>query len=248
MFESTLDPIFKPLLNIPPIWSILIISLIIALIVTFVYKWMTDQSLMKVLKEDIKRFQQEMKEFKQDPKKVMEIQKKAMETNMKYMMHSMKPTLITFIPIIIIFGWLNANLAFEPITPGEEFTTTVLFEEGTSGTIELTIPEQVELLTNSTQTIQEDKTIWRLKGEGGEYILEYKYNEKIYTTELLITNQQAYKQPIKRIKNSDIETIQIDNQKAKPLTIFGWRIGWLGTYIIFSIIFSITLRKILKLH
>lgn len=103
VFESLLNPIFGPLLKLPPLWAIIIISLVIAILITLVYKWMTDQHLMKSLKDDIKKFQKEMKELKHEPQKVMAIQKKAMQTNMKYMMHSMKPTLVTFLPIILIF-------------------------------------------------------------------------------------------------------------------------------------------------
>ncbi len=69
MFESILNPIFSPLLNLPIFWAILIISLVIAVFITFVYKWMTDQHLMKTLKEEIKDFQKQMKEFKHEPKK-----------------------------------------------------------------------------------------------------------------------------------------------------------------------------------
>jgi uncharacterized membrane protein (DUF106 family) len=32
------------------------------------------------------------------------------------------------------------------------------------------------------------------------------------------------------------------------MNLFGWEVGWLGTYIVFSIVFSMGLRKILKLH
>ena len=185
-----------------------------------------------------------MKEFKQDPKKVMEIQKRAMETNMKYMMHSLKPTLITFLPIIIIFGWLNAHLAYEPIMPGQEFTTTAIFEPGTMGSITLLIPEQIELLSDAKQEIKNNQATWNLKGATGEYILEYKFNEKTYKKELLITDKRDYKPPIEKIKDDSLKELRISNQKVRPL--FG--LSWIWTYIIFSIVFSMVLRKILKLH
>ena len=57
VFENLLGPIFAPLLKLPIFWAILIIALFVSLIITFVYKWMTDQHLMKTLKEDIKSFQ-----------------------------------------------------------------------------------------------------------------------------------------------------------------------------------------------
>jgi uncharacterized membrane protein (DUF106 family) len=245
MFETILNPIFSPLLNLPVFWSILIIALFVALIITFVYKWMTDQHLMKSLKAEIKEFQQKMKEFKHDPKKVMEIQKRAMETNMKYMMHSMKPTLITFIPIIIIFGWLNANLAYMPIMPDQEFTTTALFDKGTMGEIKIIPPEGIDLVSNATQEIVDNQAEWTLKGISGNYLLEYEFNSESHTKELLIA-EKGYEKPVKNIKDSKLNILKINHEKVKPIP--GVPLGWLGTYIIFSIIFSMSLRKIMKLH
>lgn len=249
MLESILNPIFGPLLSLPVFWAVFIISFVIALLITLVYKWMTDQHLMKTLKEEIKGFQQQMKEFKHDPKKVMEIQKRAMQTNMKYMMHSMKPTLVTFLPIIIIFGWLHANLAFEPIMPGQEFTVNALFQKDITGSVTLkSSPDGIELLNNFTQEIKEGKVEWKLKGDTGEYILEYQYGERVYSKELLITSKRAYKEAVKKINDDVVKVLETKHEKTIPLNIFGWKIGWLGTYILFSIIFSMGLRKILKLH
>jgi uncharacterized membrane protein (DUF106 family) len=248
MFESILNPIFGPLLNLPVFWAVFIVSFVIALLITLVYKWMTNQHLMKSLKDEIKAFQQQMKEFKHDPKKVMDIQKRAMQTNMKYMMHSMKPTLITFLPIIIIFGWLHANLAFVPIMPGQEFIVGAEFQPDISGDVNLIVPENIELLNNASQEIKDGKAAWKLKGGAGEYILEYQYGDRIYSKELLITSEQGYKEPIKKINDDIVKVLETNHAKTTPLEIFGWKIGWLGTYIIFSIIFSMGLRKILKLH
>ena len=73
---------------------------LITLLITLIYKFTTDQDLMKQLKAELKELQAEMKALKSEPEKAMEVQKRAMQTNMKYMMQSMKATLFTFIPII----------------------------------------------------------------------------------------------------------------------------------------------------
>ncbi|MFC1769138.1 EMC3/TMCO1 family protein, partial [Nanoarchaeota archaeon] len=96
VFETLLDPIFNPLLALSPLWIMLILSFLVSALITLIYKFTTDQNLMKSLKEEIKEFQNEMKELKHDPSKMMEVQKKAMQTNMKYMMQSLKSTLFTF--------------------------------------------------------------------------------------------------------------------------------------------------------
>ena len=125
--NNILDPILGPLLNFPTLLAVIILSFVISLIITIVYKYTTNQDLMKQLKEEMKEFQREIKELKKDPERAMQVQKKSMQTNMKYMMHSMRSTLFSIVPIIIIFGWMNSNLAFDPILPGQEFTTSVVF-------------------------------------------------------------------------------------------------------------------------
>jgi len=104
---SILDTIFAPVMNLGEPWSLLIISFILTGAITLAYKFLTDQKLMKELKDEMKSLQTEMKSLKNKPEIMMEVQKKAMEKNMKYMMQSLKPTLITFIPIIFIFSWLR---------------------------------------------------------------------------------------------------------------------------------------------
>src|SRR3989344_3715081 len=114
MAFSFLDPFLGPLFRLPSFLALLIFSLLVSLLITLIYKYTTNQSLMKQLKGEIKEFQKEMKELKDKPGEVMRVQKEAMKTNLKYMSMSMKSTLITFIPIIFIFGWMNTHLAFEP--------------------------------------------------------------------------------------------------------------------------------------
>ena len=106
-FTSFLDPILEPFMSIPSPWNLFLLSFILTLIMTLLYKFMTDQKLMKELKDEMKELQSEMKTLKDSPEKMMEVQKKAMERNMKYLLQSLKPTLITFIPVLIIFSWMR---------------------------------------------------------------------------------------------------------------------------------------------
>jgi uncharacterized membrane protein (DUF106 family) len=248
ILEALFDPIFRPLLNLPPFWGILLISFIISLIITICYKFFTDQTVMKQLKAEMKAMQKEMKTLKDKPDKFMAMQKKTMSKNMEYMKRSMKPTLITFLPIIIIFGWLHANFAFIPIAPGQEFGTTVVFHEGTQGSITMLPPEYVELMSDSTQEIVNGETVWKLKAEEGLHNLEFEYGDERYGIEVLVTNEKKYETPLKPIKNSRIKEIRIDHEKLVVLDLFGWQMGWLGAYIIFSIVFSMGMRKLMKLH
>ena len=101
------DFIFGWLVALNPLFGLIVISLVLTLIITIAYKYLTDQKLMKELKDKLKDYQNQMKENKQDHQKVMEIQKQAMDANMKYMIQSFKPTIYTLLPLILIFNWLR---------------------------------------------------------------------------------------------------------------------------------------------
>lgn len=109
MFDGFLNSIFGGLISEFPLFTLILLSFLLTLFVTLIYKWMTDQEMMKSLREDLKKYQGEMKSLSSEPEKMMSVQKKALDANMKYMMHSFKPMLITFIPLIIIFGWLRSS-------------------------------------------------------------------------------------------------------------------------------------------
>jgi len=245
---NILDPIFGPLLNLPTLWAVILLSFLISLIITIVYKYTTNQDLMKQLKDEMKEFQREVKELKKEPEKAMQIQKKSMQTNMKYMMHSMRSTLFSIIPILVIFGWMNANFAYDPILPGQEFTTTITFEENVDGTIELSVPRGVAIGDKARKEVKDGEVKWILSGDEGEYLLEYILDGKKYSKEVLITEENRYKDPTKRVRDGVVESIEIDNEPKKLFNLFGWKVGWLGAYIMFSILFSILVRRIIKVY
>lgn len=246
-FENVLDPIFSPLLNFPILWSVILLSFLISLIITLIYKYTTDQNLMKQLKEEMKAFQKQAKELKKEPERAMQVQKKAMKINMKYMMQSMKSTLYSFLPIILIFGWMNANFAYEPILQGQEFTTTITFQDRVDGIVELSVPEGILIDGRTKKEIIDNKVKWLLSGERGEYLLEYIFDSKKYNKEVIIS-ETRYKEPIKNIRGDRVKTIEIEYDKRILLNLFGWKMGWLATYIIFAITFSIIIRKLVKVY
>ncbi|TKJ17441.1 hypothetical protein CEE44_02800 [Candidatus Woesearchaeota archaeon B3_Woes] len=251
-FESLLNPVLNPLLEfLGYFWTLMILVFVITMIITLIYKYTTNQSLMKDLKAELKAFQKQIKELKDQPEKAMGVQKKMMQTNSKYMMHSFKPMLFTFLPIIIFFGWMSAHLGYYPLLPGEEFSVTMDFNEGVNGEVELVLPD-LEVMNGLTQTIQAGQVKWVLEGEVGEYQLNYKFNDDIYSNVVLISDEKNYKLPVTKIKKDGVKSITVSNKKVQPLTVLPipWinNFGWLGTYILFSIMFSILIRKLLKVY
>jgi uncharacterized membrane protein (DUF106 family) len=251
-FENLLNPILNPLLvSTGYFWTLFILSFVIALIITVIYKYTTNQSLMKDLKSELKEFQKQAKNLRDKPEEAMKVQKRMMESNSKYMMHSFKPMLFTFLPIIIFFGWMSAHLAYYPILTGEEFSVTMNFNEGVGGDVMISLPDMLTSVNNINQTILANQAKWVLKGEDGEYLINYNFNGVTYSNEILITSEKTYKQPLTKIKEGGIKDIKVNIEPVKPfgfLSLFGWKPGWLGAYIILSIIFSTVIRKLMKVY
>jgi uncharacterized membrane protein (DUF106 family) len=248
--EQLLDPIMRPLLNLDPILAVAIVAFIVSVIITVIYKFTTNQNLMKQLKDEMKEFQKEMKELREHPEEMMKVQKKAMETNMKYMMQSFKSTIFTILPIILIFGWMNANYAYESISPEEQFQIGFDFAKGSMGNVSVYAPEGIEVIGDKTQDIINDKALFTFKGNEGDYIenrsLKFEYNQRLFFKDIIITNSQEYAKKQELIKDSNLKSITIDYKKKVILPVINW--GWLGTYIIFSIVFSMLLRRWLKVY
>ncbi len=250
--DPVFNPVLLPLVNWNPLIAMILLSFVISLLIVLVYKFFTNQEEMKRLKEEQKEFQKRMRELRENPAEMMKIQKEAMSKNFDYMKHSIKAMLITMLPVILFFGWMNAHLNFEPIFPGETYSVTAEFGPGVNGRAEL-IPDQgTQVVGNSTQEIAAGKTgtaTWSLKSSEGAHDLTIKTGTVQQTKTVLISTGREYLEPTARFSHSDITFITVNHQKLiiLPIGFRNW-LGWLGVYILLSIVFSIALRKVMKVY
>ena len=268
ILDPALDFIFRPLLNLGYLGFLLIMSFLISLGIILLTKYTTNQKLMKELRDSMKSYQDQMKEHKNNPSKVLELQKKAMEQNMEYMKHSFRTTIYSFIPIIIILGWVGSSVAYLPIMPNEQFNTTLLFNKNFQGNVTIDIPNEIKLLSNKAIPIEGGRASWILKSQKeGNYEIMFNADHEVSSKEVLITNALKYSPVVKRKKGlidfiygsregyldstGSVQQITLNNKFTHPignLSLFGWQPGWLGIYIISSIIFTMILRKFLKVY
>ncbi|MBI2580388.1 DUF106 domain-containing protein [Candidatus Woesearchaeota archaeon] len=247
------------ILNLPPLAAILVISIAVSVVTTVIYKYTTNQKLMKGIKDEVKSMQAEIRSTK-EPGRAAQLQKEMMKKSMQQMNSSWKSMIVTIIPLFLLFGWMQAHLAYSPLMPGEEFTATAYFVPGTEGNITIAATEGTEglnILTEPVQEIKDGKAIWRLKGENeGAYRLSYSFGDELYAQNVIVTDKFGYESPIlaksKGIKkDSRVERVVIGLKPLQPfgeVALLGWKPGWLATYIIFSIIASMLLRKWLKIY
>lgn len=261
VLENLLNPILNPLLPLGPFWAILIVSLVVSLITTIIYKYATNQHKLRSLKADLKRYQKKMTAAsKSDPKKAMSLQKDIMKLNGQYMKASMKSTLYTFLPIIIFFGWLGAHFVYAPLLVDQPFNVTVQLQDGIQGNMTLFLPGNWSESSSATQEITSSVLTWDGLSSPTDGMQDLRFvhepsGEEQYA-QVLITKDYYYSEPVIPISDSKVfSSITIGNKKLhvfdgififKDLPIIK-NANWFWSYFIFSIIFSTVLRKVLKL-
>jgi len=101
---------------ISPIVGIIFISLILSLLSTLSWKYLTDQDLLKSIREKTKNLQEELKKNKDEPNKLAGLNSKMAKENWEAMKiqykQSIKPMLITLIPFALAFVWIRKT--YEP--------------------------------------------------------------------------------------------------------------------------------------
>lgn len=243
--DPLFDFIFSPFLPLPIFWAILGVSFILALLVVLVYKYTTNQERLRELQAQLKQHQKELRENK-DPSRLAELQKKTTDTSLQHLRMTIKPTLITMLPLLLIFGWFSGHFAYAPLLPNQEFNLSV--ETYANNTAEVTITAQSALEVSAKKSGATPETsLFTLIGPKGEYFLQIHVGNKTYEKQLIITTRNTYAEPISVIQDGFVEKIYTSQQEPVVINLFGWEIGWIGSYIIFSLVFNTLLRKMFKL-
>ena len=248
VLDFVFNPIFNPLLKYGPALTIIIIAAIVSLLVTIIYKYTTDQDKIKRMREESKELRLQLKEHKSNPEKVNEINSRMIAISMDQMKQSWKSMIFTMVPVILIFGWLGAHVAVAPLMPNENFDVMLNFNTGITGEVNAS-SETLDIISELPVQIADNNAFITLSGATGSHLIEFTHNNKVYSKRILISNSQEYEEPTKSVSDGTLNSINVMHNKIQPLggfSLFGWKPGWLGTYIIFTLIFSIVIRKAMR--
>lgn len=246
--------LYQGFMNLPYFWIIFIISVLVTLLTTVIYKYTTDQNELKKIKKEMKELKEKMKKHSNDQKKMMSIQKDMLDKNMVMMKQSFKSMLYTFIPLILIFAWMNSTIAYEPILPNSNVTITATISNSYPGDllkINVTSIPPAKITRNAGYDPGSDKikaAQWIMEtGDEGTYTILIESETFKQSKEIFVTSERKYENPLSQFKDSQLKSVIIGNEKVKPLKgtpVIGG-LNWLWTYIILSVFMSVGLKKLL---
>lgn len=258
-------------------YTIAYVSVGMTLLTTVVRSAVLDKEKMKEHKEKLKHHQEQIKEAqkRKDYNAVVAHQQKMMDASMEQMRHGMKPMLFTFIPVILVFGWMNANYndlgsiynmtVIDPIPQNLDVVSVYTSPNITYGSAGKELVWRVENVTyswswselgeyskgfvdvNITAKNPKNYTQTPFKGEYTTLDVEGKRAER--TLQDGAVQQLSVKRADLKV-GGDTVSYRLEYENNNPFyvaTVFGVGLGWIRWYILCGFISSLIFNKLFRI-
>lgn len=268
VFGKIFDALFYPFRSMSPWVGMIVVSFLTGLLMLFVFKWTSNQTGIRKVKNKIKAHLLELRLYKDSLALSLKAQGNILRCNLRYIGYSAKPMMVMILPLILIIIQLNFWFGYQSLTPNHSALLKVKLKQNKSP---MDIPFEIEPppeLTIETPPlrIEEFKEInWRFsaKKEGihqlslivdGETVTKMvsvaqKPLSKIspLKTEQSFIPQVLYptESPIK--DSLPVSSIEIQ-YPTRNMNFFGWHIHWLIVYFVLSIIFGFAFKGLFKVE
>lgn len=254
--------ILLPFAKMNPWMGMIVISILTALLMLFIYKKTSNQAGIKQAKDRIKAYILEMRLFQNDFKTLLATQKDLFLANARYLAYNFKPLLVMIVPIFLLLAQMNLWFGYRSPQPGETFLLKVRFiktMEVDKLNLDLEAPPGVVVDSPVLRIIDENEADWRLKIEGEtSEPLVISVNGERYLKEIPTARNSLARISTVRIKKNLWQELLYPGEKPLPadsciqkielvypeqrLVFLGIKFQWLVAYFLLSIIFGITLK------
>jgi uncharacterized membrane protein (DUF106 family) len=262
IFGKIFDLILFPFRSMSPWVGIIIISLLTALFMLFVFRYTSNQKGIKTAKNKIKAHLLEIRLFKDNLGQSLKAQGGILKQNARYIGYSSKPLLFMIVPLLLILVQMNFWFGYEPFTPEKPAILKIKLKEGfipTETQIELNPSEGITIETPALRIDEELEVNWRFStNRPGIHEIGITIGEFTETKIINARSGQLQKiSPIKPHKNFldqlfypvespiskaiPLESITI-SQPEYRFNLFGLRMHWIIVYFALSIIFGFGLK------
>jgi uncharacterized membrane protein (DUF106 family) len=275
VFSKIFDFIFFPFRSMSPWIGMILISLLTALLMLFVFRFTSNQEGIRRVKNKIKAHLLELRLFKDSLSLSFKAQGNILRYNLKYISYSAKPLLVMIIPLVLILIQLNLWFGYEALTPGQETILKVKLREGYSPlNIDLALESSpgFDIQTPPLRIEEEMEINWRLRArEKGVHDLAFIVNGQRLTKKMAVAQKPLSKISTLKVRRNfinellnpgeaplqrdlPVKTIEV-KYPVKDIKLFGWRIpwllgipSWLIVYFVLSIILGFVFKGLFKVE
>ena len=265
---TALDQVtFLPPPSYLPLTALCAVSAATGILLLLVFRYTSNQAGIGVAKERIKAHVLELRLFKDDALLVLRAQKSIVLTTLGYLKFTLVPLAVMLIPVVYLALHLDMVFGYAPLRPGDATIVAVTLAEGVSlngSTVELTVPEGLNVETPPLRITAKREMDWRVKAlKEGSFTLTIKVADRVFQKELTVSTGLARVTPerrrgrlIERLwspgeallpQDSPVDAITV-RYRPRTFELFGWETHWLVLFFLGSLAAGYALQGVFRVR
>lgn len=262
---TAFDLILGPLMGLPPLVSLLLVSLVTAAAMLVVVARTSNQRAMIETKRGIHAALFEIRLYGDQPGLMLRAFGEVLVRNGRYLLLSLAPLAWMSVPLVLIIAQLQAFYGYAGLRPGEPAVITVQLTPeagqalGASTTLALEAPSEVGLETGAVRLAGSSEVVWRIRPRSeGAFALTFREGGAAVTKSLLVSpapgrrspllvaaglaDQALYPSEAPLPGGSRIASITVAYPEP-GIDVFGWRMHWMIVYGVLSLACAFILAR-----
>lgn len=268
IFGKIFEILFFPFRNMTPWIGMIFVSFLTALLMLCVFRFTSNQSGIRNVKNKIKAHLLELRLFKDSLNISLRAQGNILRYNLKYIGYSAKPLLVMIIPLVLILIQLNLWFGYQSLAPGQRAILKAELDESQSlldTEFRIEPSSGLEIESPPLRIEENSEVNWRLLAkQAGIHELSLIINGQTFVKKVAVAQKSLSKiSPVKIRRhfidelfnpgeaplpgNLPVKSIEI-KYPSNHMNLFGWRIHWIIVYFALSIIFGFALKGVFKVE
>jgi uncharacterized membrane protein (DUF106 family) len=258
------DVVLRPVLALPPLAGLLVLSVLTAAAMLPVIARTSDQPRMARTKRGIQAALFEIRLFNDDPPAVFRSLADALKLNALYLRLSLVPLVWMAVPLLFVVTHLQSVYGYSGLEANRPALVKVgLRAAGAAGTatnrIELEAPAAVRVETEAVRLPAANEVLWRIVPTlAGEFTLTVRADGEAVTKTVHVSDRPARRSPTRVSPGlvdqvlypaeppiaaaGPIASIAVTYSEA-GIDVFGWQVHWLIVYFVLTMAAAFMLAR-----
>ncbi len=259
------DVIFLPFTELSPEWGLILVSLLTGVLMLIIFKHISDQEGIRIVKNQVKAHLLELRLYKDDASLSIKAIRDIFRKNFKYMAYALKPMIVLMIPVIIILIQVATRYEFRPVKINDSTIISVKVISGVDlSKVSLETPSSIKQEAPPVRVPANREIHWRINAtKAGTEELLFKNGSNTVNNRIVVGDSFTSLAP-KRFAGFSFTSILYPAATLLPgdsfikeislrypkrhTSIFGFQIHWLIIFFIFSILSGFALKGVFKVE
>ncbi len=254
-----------PIIGLPPLASLLIVSLVTSVAMLLVFARTSDQKRLAEAKRGIHAALFEIRLFNDDLVAVLRALGDALRHNALYLRLSLVPLAWMAVPLVFVVAHLHAFYGYAGLTPGEpailkvELRHALPDTDASTNAVVLDAPAEVRVETEAVRLLASNEVLWRIVPTvAGEYTFTVRVGAAMATKTMQVSTLQARRSP-RRVSAGLMDQLLYPSEPPLPddssiasitltypepgIAVAGWRLHWMVIYAVLSMACAFALAR-----